>query len=44
MEAAVLAEKFMLLLEALRSNTERDGSQRVVTTSPHVPVQLPNRS
>jgi hypothetical protein len=43
MEAAVLAEKFMLVLETLRSNTGRDGSQHVVSTSPHVPVQLPSR-
>jgi hypothetical protein len=41
MEAAVLAEKFFLLLETLRSYTETDGSQRVVSTSPHVPLQLP---
>jgi hypothetical protein len=39
----VLAEKFILLLETLRSYTEKDGSPRVVTTSPHVPVQLPSR-
>jgi hypothetical protein len=43
MEAAMLAEKFILLLETLRRFTESDGSQRVVSTSPHVPVQLPRR-
>jgi hypothetical protein len=43
MEAAVLAEKFILLLETLRSHTENDGSQRGVSKSPHVPVQLPSR-
>lgn len=40
----MLAEKFMLLLETLRGNSEKDGSQRVVTTSTHVPVQLPSRN
>ena len=34
----MLAEKFCLLLEALR---ERDTEQRVRSTSPHVPVVLP---
>ncbi len=38
----MLAEKFMLVLEALRSHTAHpDGSPRVVSSSPHVPVQLP---
>ena len=37
----MLAEKFMLVLEALRNRSYPDGSQRVVSTSPHVPVQLP---
>jgi hypothetical protein len=38
----MLAEKFMLLLEALRARTSyADGSPRVISTSPHVPVQLP---
>ena len=42
----MLAEKFFLLLETLRSEAERsptysDGSTRVISTSPHVPVQLP---
>lgn len=40
----MLAEKFFLLLETLKSNTYPDGSPRMVTTSPHVPVKLPNRS
>ncbi|WP_283845036.1 hypothetical protein [Bradyrhizobium cenepequi] len=39
----MLAEKFILLLETLRSYTESDGSQRAVSKSPHVPVQLPSR-
>ena len=42
----MLSEKFFLLLETLRSEAERsptysDGSTRVISTSPHVPVQLP---
>jgi len=38
----MLAEKFILLIETLRSHTTRpDGSPRVVSTSPHVPVKLP---
>lgn len=40
----MLAEKFFLYLEALfKSQTEADGSVRVVSTSPHVPVKLPDR-
>jgi hypothetical protein len=46
----MLAEKFILLIETLRSQnrlessgsqTRRDGSQRVASSSPHVPVELP---
>ena len=38
----MLAEKFFLLLEMLRSNgTYPDGSPRVISTSPHIPVRLP---
>ena len=45
-ENAMLAEKYILLLETIRSMTERnpayaDGAPRVISTSPHVPVQLP---
>ena len=43
----MLAEKFFLLLESLkRSQTYTDGSPRVVSSSPHVPVKLtePNSS
>jgi hypothetical protein len=41
----MLAEKFFLVLETLRNTAERsptysDGSTRVISTSPHVPVQL----
>ena len=37
----MLAEKFILALETLiRSRTYPDGSPRVASTSPHVPVKL----
>jgi len=40
----MLAEKFIVFLEALISASKRDyadGALRVVSTSPHVPVKLP---
>jgi hypothetical protein len=37
----MLAEKFFLMLEALKRSSYSDGSPRVVSTSPHVPVKLP---
>jgi len=37
----MLAEKFFLLLETLKSRGYPDGAPRVVSTSPHVPVKLP---
>jgi hypothetical protein len=41
----MLAEKFMLFIEALISANTRsgypDGAPRVVSTSPHMPVNLP---
>jgi hypothetical protein len=40
----MLAEKFILLIEALVKSdgrTHQDGSPRVVSSSPHVPVTLP---
>jgi hypothetical protein len=45
----MLAEKYMLLLETIRSLAEHsqayaDGSPRIISTSPHVPVQLPRAS
>lgn len=40
----MLAEKFILLLETLRSRTHPDGGPRVVSSSPHVPVKLPSDS
>jgi hypothetical protein len=36
----MLAEKFFLVLETLRSNAS-DGSVRVVSTVPHIPVKAP---
>ena len=46
----MLAEKFILLLETLRSGlpdrsrTYADGGPRVICTSPHIPVRLPAES
>jgi hypothetical protein len=37
----MLAEKFLLLLETLKSHSYADGSPRVVSSSPHVPIKLP---
>ena len=37
----MLAEKFILLMETLKSHASPDGAPRVVSTSPHVPVKLP---
>jgi len=40
----MLAEKFILYLEALiKTQSHADGSPRVTSTSPHVPVKLPER-
>jgi hypothetical protein len=40
----MLAEKFFLLLESIiRSQTYTDGAPRVVSSSPHVPVKLPQQ-
>jgi hypothetical protein len=39
----MLGEKFILVLESLiRNQPHPDGSPRVVSNSPHVPVKLPN--
>jgi hypothetical protein len=41
----MLAEKFILFLEALISSNNRnhaDGAPRVVSAAPHVPVKLPS--
>ena len=40
----MLAEKFILLMETLKSHAPPDGAPRVVSTSPHVPVKLPAAS
>ncbi len=41
----MLSEKFFLVLEALRrSDTQPDGSTRVVSTSPHVPIKIPEKT
>ncbi|MGY4479147.1 hypothetical protein ACVILL_006561 [Bradyrhizobium sp. USDA 3364] len=41
----MLAEKFILLLETLLSGqTHSDGSPRVVSSSPHIPIELPSAS
>jgi len=38
----MLSEKFFLVLESLiKGRTDPDGSPRVVSTSPHIPVKLP---
>jgi hypothetical protein len=37
-EAAMLAEKFLLVLETLRSHVS-DGSVKVINAAPHVPSQ-----
>ena len=37
----MLSEKFFLVLEALRTHSEPDGSTRIVSNSPHVPIKLP---
>jgi hypothetical protein len=37
----MLAEKFFLLLETLKNHSVPDGSTRVVSTSPHIPVNCP---
>jgi hypothetical protein len=40
----MLAEKFCLLLETLKSHTRPDGRPIVVGTSRHVPIKLPSES
>jgi len=39
----MLSEKFFLVLEILRRHSQQDGSPRVVSTSRHVPVKLPEK-
>jgi len=38
----MLAEKFILLLDTLKCSGHADGGPRVISTSQHVPMQLPN--
>jgi hypothetical protein len=38
----MLAEKFFLLIETIRSRSYPDGGPIVVSTSPHVPIKLPS--
>lgn len=42
---SMLAEKFFLVLESLirGDRTHADGSPRIISTSPHVPLRLPAR-
>ena len=41
----MLAEKFFLVLETLRSNAQEDGALRIVSTSsPHIAIDLPATS
>jgi hypothetical protein len=40
----MLAEKFLLLLETLRSHSHPDGSPIVVSTSRHIPIELPRKN
>ena len=39
----MLSEKFFLVLETLRSHSPQHGSPRVVSTSRHVPIKLPEK-
>src|SRR5258708_10016225 len=41
-DSLMLAEKFILLLETVKSHAHPDGSPRVISTSPHIPAKLPN--
>jgi hypothetical protein len=42
--STMLAEKFFLMLEALKRSNYPDGSPRVISTAPHIPVKLPNET
>jgi hypothetical protein len=39
----MLAEKFFLVLETLKSHAPTDGSPIVATTAQHIPIKLPPR-
>jgi hypothetical protein len=36
---AMLAEKFFLILETLRSHSSNDGPAVVISTAPHIPIK-----
>ena len=40
----MLSEKFFLVLETLRSHNRSDGSSRVISSSRHVPIKLPEKT
>jgi hypothetical protein len=40
---AMLAEKFFLVLETLRSHASDDKPQIVISTTQHIPITLPRR-
>ena len=40
----MLSEKFILVLETLRSHSQPDGSTRVVSNARHVPIKLPEKT
>jgi hypothetical protein len=40
----MLAEKFFLVLETLRSHSQQDGSPRVVSRSRRVPIRPPEKT
>lgn len=40
----MLSEKFFLVLETHRHNGQSDGSPRVVSSSRHVPIKLPEKT
>jgi hypothetical protein len=40
---AMLAEKFFLILETLRSHSSNDKPPVVISTAPHIPIKLPRR-
>jgi hypothetical protein len=40
----MLSEKFLLVLETLRSQSQSGRSPRVVSNSRHVPIRLPEKT
>jgi hypothetical protein len=40
---AMLAEKFFLILETLRSRSSDDKPPVVISTAPHIAIKLPRR-